>query len=154
MNEALLSAPIPGQSLTTELGNNAWEQPPRIVDLDETVRYYVDRIMSPPSMVAASKVISEGFPILQLAEVMIQNSVMKGEHSIDIGMIVMPVVVELLISVAEISGVEYTLDADSEASRQQMLGEDDYRSIISKVKPKVVEKDTKVSRGLMSKEMV
>ena len=43
----LATGPIPGQSLTREPGNAAYEQPPQYVDLDDAMEYMLPRILNP-----------------------------------------------------------------------------------------------------------
>ena len=43
-----LLAPIPGQSLTDEPNNFAWERPPEITDPDEAVVFHLDRLSEKP----------------------------------------------------------------------------------------------------------
>ena len=157
VSDAMFNAPIPGQSLTTEPGNSPWEQPPMTVDLDEIVKFYVGNILEPRGMRVLGKALKEGIPAVQLAETMIQHSVMKGIHSIDSGMIALPVVVELLITVAELEGVKkFRLDAQLEEELEEMLDEDDLMEIVSgPIKAPAapaVEAPVKEATGLMAKK--
>ena len=43
----MFSAPIPGQSLTSEPKNYAWENPPRMVSPEESLTWHLDRLSEP-----------------------------------------------------------------------------------------------------------
>jgi len=45
--DIFLDAPIPGQSLTGELGNFPWENPPQYVTLADAVGFYTDKMDNP-----------------------------------------------------------------------------------------------------------
>ena len=44
MAEPILDAPIPGSSLTKEVGNSPWKNPPQYNTLEEAVNFYVDQM--------------------------------------------------------------------------------------------------------------
>ena len=42
--EISFDAPIAGQSLTTEVGNRPWQQPPRYSTVEEAIEHYIPRL--------------------------------------------------------------------------------------------------------------
>ena len=40
-----LSSPIPGQSLTAELGASSWQQPPKYNTVDEALEFYSPKLL-------------------------------------------------------------------------------------------------------------
>ena len=48
-----------------------------------------------------------GVPLATLANTIQLASVMEGVHSVDVGMLVIPIIVELLMTIAEAEGVQY-----------------------------------------------
>ena len=48
-----------------------------------------------------------GIPIIPIVDILIKSNVMDGEHSLDVGLLAAPVIIELLINVAEASDIEY-----------------------------------------------
>ena len=42
----LFDAPIPGMSLTHELGDRPWQSPAQYPTVDEAIQYYMDRMTS------------------------------------------------------------------------------------------------------------
>ena len=43
----MIDAPIPGQSLTAELGNRPWQKPPQYNTVEEALEYYIPRLTDP-----------------------------------------------------------------------------------------------------------
>ena len=107
-----LHQPIPGISLTGAPGNAPWEQPPKYASLDEVVDYYSDRLVDEGMIGDVIDVIKRDVPLLTIAEGMIRAGIMEGMHTIDAGMLVKPILVELMIALAEIYGVKYVIQAE------------------------------------------
>lgn len=107
-----LHQPIPGISLTGAPGNAPWEQPPKYASLDEVVDYYSDRLVDEDMIGNVIDVIKRNVPLLTIAEGMVRSGVMEGIHTIDAGMLVKPVLVELMIALAEIYGIKYVIQAE------------------------------------------
>lgn len=107
-----LHQPIPGISLTGAPGNAPWEQPPKHASLDEVVDYYSDKLVDEDMIANVIDVIKRDVPLLTIAEGMIRAGIMEGMHTIDAGMLVKPILVELMIALAEIYGVKYVIQAE------------------------------------------
>ena len=61
-----------------------------------------------------------GTSITTLVESVIETAVMEGEHSLDVGILASPVIVEYLKQIAETSKLDYKLtDADVRAAKKQ-----------------------------------
>ena len=43
----MLSAPIPGQSLTAEPGSRPWEKPAKYTTVEETLKFYIEDLSQP-----------------------------------------------------------------------------------------------------------
>jgi hypothetical protein len=115
-----LHQPIPGISLTGAPGNAPWEQPPKHTSLDEVVDYYSDRLVDEDMIGNVIDVIKRNVPLLTIAEGMIRAGIMEGMHTIDAGMLVKPVLVEMMIALAEIYGVKYVIQAEDMQTLRSM----------------------------------
>ena len=71
--EPRLEAPIPGMSMTHEVGARPWQQPAQYTEMEDVIDYYITRM----------------------------------SHSIDTGLLIMPVLMELMMLIAEQNDVEY-----------------------------------------------
>lgn len=123
-----LNGPIPGQSLTTEPGNRPWEKPPRIAGVDEAINFYVDKLTDPKASAMIMDKVEEGMPLTLMADTFQTMSVAKGIHTIDVGILVTPVIVELIKAMAEDMDVEYTIgteeDADTRSAEEEEIAQD------------------------------
>jgi hypothetical protein len=107
-DESLMSAPIPGMSLTTEPGNRPWENPPQISTLEDAIDFYTDKILDPAKAEAVLDPLVQDISVESVVDYITTSSVMNGIHSLDISFLVTPVLSEMIKYVADINGVEYT----------------------------------------------
>jgi len=108
-------APIPGQSLTHELGARPWQNPPQYSTLEEALEFYVPRLSNKNFVGRMIDILERGVPITALAETMTLGGVMQGLHSIDVAVLLNPIIVEFMESAAKKAGIDYVLgDTDGE----------------------------------------
>jgi len=105
--EPMIDAPIAGQSLTAELGNRPWQQPPQYTTVEEALQYYIPRLTNPEMIDDLFNVMETGIPLTTLANAIQSSGVMEGKHSLDVGILIMPVLMETMAYLAEESGIEY-----------------------------------------------
>ena len=96
--QPMLDAPIAGQSLTAELGNRPWQQPPQYTTVEQALEFYIPRLIN---------VMETGVPLTTLANAIQSSGVMEGKHSLDVGILIMPVLIETMAYLAEEANVEY-----------------------------------------------
>ena len=101
-------AAIPGQSLTAELGSRPWQQPAQYTTVEEALDYYIPRLESEEVSAQLLDVLEMGIPVTTIANTMQLGSVMEGKHSVDVGMLILPVLVELIMLIGDTAGVKYT----------------------------------------------
>jgi hypothetical protein len=106
-------APTPGQSLTTEPGNRPWETPPRYNEPVEVLGFYADKLLQPEQSARLMEVLETGFPLTDLIDAITLGGVMKGEHTVDTGIIVAPHLYDIITTLADKLNVEYTTGLDS-----------------------------------------
>ena len=87
-NQPSFDAPIPGQSLTMELGARPWQNASRFTTVDDTIDYYMERMSSEEFMVQLAEVLEAGVPVTSIANSIQLSSVMEGVHTVDVGMTV------------------------------------------------------------------
>lgn len=107
-----LDRPIAGQSLTAELGNRPWQQPPQYATVEEALDFYVPRLARPEILENLYDVMESGIPLTTIAESMQVAGVMEGKHSIDVGILVMPVLIETMAYLAEEADIEYNIGSN------------------------------------------
>lgn len=104
---ANLRAPIPGMSLTTEPGNRPWENPPQIVNVEDAIEFYAQKLLDPEKADAILDAMSEEISIESMADMLTTSAVMDGIHTIDVSVLVTPVVQEMLRYVGDVNEMEY-----------------------------------------------
>jgi hypothetical protein len=101
-------APIPGQSLTAPLGGRPWQSPPQYATVEEALDYYIPRIDSDEVSSQLIDVMEMGIPVTTIANTMQLSGVLEGKHSVDVGMLILPVLTELLMLIGDTAKVKYT----------------------------------------------
>jgi len=107
LNEVVHDGPVAGQSLTAEFGARPWQSPPQYNTLEEALEWYVPRLTNKAFTTELFDIIEMGIPLTTIANSMQLTAVMEGVHSIDIGILVTPIIVEMLAYLADSQDVEY-----------------------------------------------
>ena len=100
MIQARFEAPIPGQSLTGEPKQYPWESPPELDKVGDVITFYVEKLSSQEVMDDLFIALDEGFPLNILVKSLLTTGVMEGMHSVDVSMIVAPVLHEYILGAA------------------------------------------------------
>jgi hypothetical protein len=102
--------PIPiGGSWTDAPKSWNWLNPPKLVKVDEIAQKYIDKLSSPEIINSALDVVETKVPLASMAEALMLSGVAAGVHTIDAGLLVMPVIIEMLKTIAELHDFEYTI---------------------------------------------
>lgn len=105
--QPMLDAPIPGMSMTHELGARPWQNPPQYNTVEEALDYYIPRLQSDEVAEQLIDVMEMGIPVTVIANTMQLASVMEGKHTIDVGMLALPVLVELIMLIGDSAKIDY-----------------------------------------------
>ena len=111
---AQFTAPIPGQSLTTEPQGRPWETPAKYSDPEDALTYYVSKIGTADRTAHMLEVLESGLPAAKLVDSITLAGVMEGLHSIDTAIIISPSLFDLITAVADNAGIEYKKGLTSE----------------------------------------
>ena len=107
LEEPNFDAPIPGMSLTHELGARPWQQPAQFPDVESASEYYMSRMSSEDFIDQLIDILEMGVPVTVIANSMQLTGVMEGLHSVDVGMLVSPLLIEMMIMLAESAEIEF-----------------------------------------------
>lgn len=105
----LVDGPIAGMGLTHELGGRPWQKPPQYNTVEEAMTYYIPRFTNPKVIDQLLDVMELGIPLTTIADAMQSSAVMEGIHTVDVGLLVMPVLIEMMAYIGDDAGVEYDL---------------------------------------------
>ena len=146
----LKAHPIPGMSLAGEPGNVPWEQPPKLTTLDEVVMDYVDKMTTSKAVDELLKAMKTDVSLMTIARTLIKAGMMKGIHSIDVGMIAVPILIELMKTIGDMNNVGYVVE-DEDYKEATEIDEATAIEVLKEAKAAVVA-DVDVKRGgLMAK---
>lgn len=140
-------APIPGQSLTDEPQNFAWERPPEYVDPDEALIFHMDRLSEKEVAESVLFLMEYGYPVDVLTRSLLTASVGEGMHSVDVSLIISPAIEEELSYMARTAGIDYK-DTFSEDQTKEEAEEERLRALLlKKLDDKLGKGDDSVSRS-------
>ncbi len=109
-----IDAPIPGMGLTAPLGGRPWQKPPQYATVEEALDYYMPKLMDKEFVPELLTIIELGIPLTTIANSFQLSAVMEGKHSIDVGILIIPVIVELMMTIAEANDVEFVSGMERE----------------------------------------
>jgi|TARA_R110002012_G_scaffold209967_1_gene380561 hypothetical protein len=136
LDETSFDRPIPGMGMTHELGARPWQTPPTYVTVDEAADYYIEKMSSPEFKNKLLDVMAMKVPLTTVANTMQLSSVMEGLHTVDVGMMMIPILVEVMALIGDSADVDYVtgMDAKKEA-RPSMINKiiEDMKSEIGDV---------------------
>ena len=117
-----IGAPIPGMSFTAELGSRPWQQPPKYSKVEDAIEYYIDRLSSEEASEQIIEILEGGVPVTKLANIIQLGSVMEGLHTIDVGMLASPVIIEFIQLIGDSNDVDYRsgLDDMDETTKKRL----------------------------------
>jgi len=101
---------IPGMSLTTTPGNRPWEQPPQFATLDQVVSYYTEKLTTEQSVDVVLQAMEANVSLMSLARTLIKAGIMKGVHTVDIGFVALPILIELMKTIGDMNDVGYIVE--------------------------------------------
>ena len=105
--EPEFDAPIAGMSLTHELGARPWQSPAQYTNVDEVIQYYIEKFQIEDAEKSLLDVLEMGVPVSIIANTLQLSSVMEGVHSIDTGLLVLHVLMELIMYIGYKNKVKY-----------------------------------------------
>lgn len=115
--------PVPaGISWTDNPKSTPWNTPPQLVKVQDVAQRYINTLSSPSVINGMLDVLETGVPIAALANAMMLTGVASNVHTIDAGILVTPVIIEMLVTLAEMHDVDYVVfekdpDADNIPAR-------------------------------------
>lgn len=102
-----LRGPIPGQSLTTPPKGFPWERPPEITDPEEAMQMHLARLSKADMMEAVVQAIElQDLDIKTVTNGILRGAVASGIHSVDVSLLVAPVIHEFIKQTTKAMGIE------------------------------------------------
>lgn len=108
----LVSYTAPGISWTAPEKSRPWLQPPQLTDISRVALYYIATISDEEMMDDMLDSLETSIPLAVIAQAMMMNGVSNGVHTLDAGILAMPVIIEMLESLALSHKVKYVIYPD------------------------------------------
>ncbi len=131
----MFERPVPGQSLTTEPKSQPYERPPEVTDPIEALDLHLENLLEEGAMEDALHFLEFGLDLVTLVEGILRSAVMEGTHSIDVSLIIAPILHEFIKGYADEAGIDYEEGFDDARDKRRLS----YRRDVQKAK-KMLEK--------------
>ena len=105
--EPVFDAPVPGMGMTHELGARPWQQPAQYTKMDDIAQVYVSQMQDDAFVEQALNLLETKMPVTMIANAMQTTNVMNGVHSIDTGVLALPIIMEMIMLIADTEGIDY-----------------------------------------------
>ena len=123
MIEPTFNAPIPGTAMTRELGSRPWQRPYQYSTIEDVTNYYTAKFRDAVVQDNIISAVQTKVPLTTIANSVQLAGVMEGKHSIDLGVLVSPIIVELMKVAANAEDVEYNNDYDDKEGIEENLNQ-------------------------------
>lgn len=156
-----LDGPIPGESLTTEPGNRPWENPPQFTTVQEAADFYAQRILDEDTQDLVVSTLDQGISVDIIVEQLTTAAVMEGYHSIDVAVLIAPIVRELIMYIGDVNDIDYVVSYEDMQKAKRVpykLAKEIAIEVVQQ--PRRAEEDREMpkekpaSRGLMAKRSI
>jgi hypothetical protein len=146
-----LTPTVPGMSLTSTPGNRPWEQPPQYTTLDQVVSYYVEKMTTEEAVDGLLSAMEKNVSLMDISNIIVKTGVMQGIHTVDLGFISIPILIELMKTIGDMNDVGYIVE-DEDFEKATEVDEDTVKEVLREAVATVKEAPAVKPGGLMSKE--
>jgi len=121
IDDTTFDRPIRGMGLTADLGGRPWQTPPTYTTVEEASDYYIERMSNPAFREQLIDVMEMKVPLTTLANTIQLASVMEGLHSVDVGMLMIPILVETMMLIGDSAEVKYVTGMEESKGERPAL---------------------------------
>jgi hypothetical protein len=149
-------APIPGQSLTGELGSKPWEQPAKYDTVEDTLDFYLERLSNMDLSMGLFEAIDDGLPVTTAVDLLLASGNMDGLHTMDVATLAAPVLAEFVVAVCEKLDLNFSMEGEEskkidKAQLDKVMSEISYDYMSPEEEEEAVEEEPIQLMGLMSR---
>lgn len=151
----VLSTVPPGISWTAPSKGRPWMNQPKVVDVSSVAQGYINSLGQAEAANDILDALESKIPLATIAETFMLTGVHKGRHTLDAGILVMPVIIELLQSIADlnkIKTVKYTEDLEKGTTVHPRVIRQFMEQANAPVEEPVVEEAVTEPSGLMARK--
>ena len=92
-------APIPGQSLTNEPGNAAWEHPAQFADADSAMEFVMKKLTNQNMNEQILLMLKNKIPVEAITRLVVFGGFVEGKWTVDVATLITPLVMQLIAAI-------------------------------------------------------
>ena len=92
-------APIPGQSLTNEPGNSAWEHPAQFADVDSAMGFVMKKLTNENMNQQILLMLKNKIPVEAITRLVVFGGFVEGKWTVDVATLITPLVMQLIAAI-------------------------------------------------------
>ena len=157
-------APVPGQSLTDSPGNYPWEHSPKHTNINEAAENMFRALTEEDSAMNLLAMLKTGVPVEAITRTLIFTGFVEGKFNPDLGILLAPIVMNMIISIAKRAGLKeiiITMDDNSPTKvAEEFLVRKKFDKVVNDLKVEQEKKESETVKeklpkvaGLMEKEI-
>jgi hypothetical protein len=94
------------------MGGSPYKNPPQYSTVEDAIDFYIGRMATEEFSDKLVTSLELGVSVAQIANIMQIHGVMEGQHTLDVSMLILPVLMEFIRLIADTRGVEYDMGID------------------------------------------
>ena len=92
-------AAIPGQSLTNEPGNAAWEHPAQFADVDSAMEFVMKKMTNQNMNEQILLMLNNKIPVEAITRLIVFGGFVEGKWTVDVATLITPLVMQLIAAI-------------------------------------------------------
>jgi len=118
--EPVFDMPVPGMGMTHEVGARPWQQPAQYTEIDDVAQFYLAKMEDEAFNDNVLNLLETKMPVTMIANAMQTTGVMNGVHTIDVGMLTLPIIMEMIMFLADSEGIDYVSGTERDINSEVM----------------------------------
>lgn len=118
--EPVFDLPVPGMGMTHEVGARPWQQPPQYTEIDDVAQFYLAKMEDEAFNDNVLNLLETKMPVTMIANALQTTGVMNGVHTIDVGMLTLPIIMEMIMFLADSEGIDYVSGTERDINSEVM----------------------------------
>lgn len=118
--EPVFDLPVPGMGMTHEVGARPWQQPAQYTEIDDVAQFYLAKMEDEAFNDNVLNLLETKMPVTMVANALQTTGVMNGVHTIDVGMLTLPIIMEMIMFLADSEGIDYVSGTERDINSEVM----------------------------------
>ncbi len=115
------SAPVPGESLTSEPRNMPFEKPPQFTELEETTEFIWDQLNKRDNTLKLLAMLDKQVPVDGLVKTILFSGFASGKWTPDLAVLLAKPVASMIMAIGKASGVSVRNKTEKKSKNQKDL---------------------------------